>query len=148
MRDARRRRSPGQGRSPGSRLLTCTGEIRTICLESRNIQFSPIGRCGKVWEMNKEPSGSLEISQLAQIDSLITKAQSRGLGISDVFKTHITEEQAAATPDIHHPLFDLSDHDRELIVQIRELASQLDHTASIGELVELRGQIVQGLNQG
>jgi hypothetical protein len=98
--------------------------------------------------MNKEPSGSLEISQLAQIDSLITKAQSRGLGISDVFKTHITEEQAAATPDIHHPLFDLSDHDRELIGQIRELASQLDHTASIGELIEIRGRIVQGLNQG
>ena len=98
--------------------------------------------------MDMKPSGSLKISQLAQIDSLITQAQSRGLGISDVFKTNITEDQAAATPDIHHPLFDLSDHDRELMDQIGELASQLDHTASIGELIEVRGRIVQGLNQG
>lgn len=71
-----------------------------------------------------------------------------GVPFRECFPYQFTEEQAAATPDIHHPLFDLSDHDRELLVQIRELASQLDHTASIDELIEMRGRIIRGLNQG
>ncbi|EFC86706.1 hypothetical protein [Parafrankia sp. EUN1f] len=93
--------------------------------------------------MRSEP-GSLRLSQLARIDALITEAQSRGFGLSDRFRIHITEEQAAATPDAHHPLFDLSEHDREILNQIIELTGQLEHTTSIGELVEMRAQVVQG----
>ncbi|MFI8266334.1 hypothetical protein [Streptomyces sp. NRRL F-2747] len=84
------------------------------------------------------------MNQLARIDALITTAQARGFELSDRFKIHITEDQAAATPDIHHPLFDLSQHDRGILDQIIDLTGQLEHTTSIDELVQMRARIVKG----
>jgi hypothetical protein len=93
----------------------------------------------------REPNkGSLRLSQLARIDRLITEAQSRELGPSEQFKIHITEEQATATPDAHHPLFDLSQHDRQILDQIIDLTGKLEHTTSIDELVQMRAQVVRG----
>ena len=98
--------------------------------------------------MKNEFSPSLRVSQLASIDALLTGAQSRGLGVSDRFKTSITDAQSAATPDAHHPLFDLSQHDVEILERIRQLAAELEHETTVGELVEIRGQLVQDLSQG
>ncbi|MEU9785552.1 hypothetical protein AB0H92_32105 [Streptomyces phaeochromogenes] len=94
--------------------------------------------------MSQLSDGSLRLNQLARIDALITQAQTRGIGPSEQFKIHITEEQATATPDAHHPLFDLSQHDRNILDQIIRLTGQLEHTTSIGELVQMRAQVAQG----
>lgn len=98
--------------------------------------------------MKREVSPSLQLKQLASIDALVTEAQSRGLGVEDRFKTSITEAQAEATPDAHHPLFDLSQHDQEILAQIRTLAAELEHETSVAELVELRAKLVQGFTRG
>ncbi|MEU8525826.1 hypothetical protein AB0C77_09540 [Streptomyces sp. NPDC048629] len=94
--------------------------------------------------MSNPTDGSLRLSQLARIDALVVQAQSRGYTLSDRFKIHITEEQAAATPDAHHPLFDLSEHDRNILTRIIELTGELEHTTSIGELVQMRAKLVNG----
>lgn len=92
-------------------------------------------------------SKSLTLGQLVMIDALITRAQASGHGLSDRAKTSITDAQADAVADAHHPLFDFSEHDRRIFVQIKELASRLEHSVSLGELIELRAQAVQSLNR-
>jgi hypothetical protein len=89
---------------------------------------------------------SLTASQLARIDLMITLAQEKGFEVDQVFKTHTDE--TAGLMDAHHPLFDLSEHDREIITQIRELASQLEQSTSLSDLLALRGQAVKSLGGG
>jgi len=95
--------------------------------------------------MKKSPS--LTPSELLSIDRLITRAQEKGLTLKDQVKTSITDAQAQATPDAHHPLFDISEHDQHILAQIVQLTSKLEHSVSLGELIELRGQLVRKLSQ-
>jgi hypothetical protein len=90
---------------------------------------------------------SLTLDQLTLIDTLITRAQGSGFKVDDLFKTSITEAQAEATPDAHHPLFDFSVHDRRILQQMKELAGQLEHTTSVSQLMELRAQAVKALSR-
>lgn len=90
----------------------------------------------------KPSAASLTVSQLAIVDAVITRAQERGLKFNQSI-SH-TEETVTLT-DAHHPLFDFSERDRRTLEQIRQLASQLEFSVSLGDLIEMRGKAVQDL---
>lgn len=92
--------------------------------------------------MQEQPS--LAVSQLYALDAIVTRAQIRGKGPSDRFKTDPTDITTGLA-DAHHPLFDLSEHDAGILRQMVELASQLELETSIDELLEIRGRLVQQL---
>jgi hypothetical protein len=92
---------------------------------------------------------SLTITELMSLDMLITVAQKRGRSLDDRLSS--TEEQAEAMAEVHEAMWEarhggleLSDHDREIFTKIRELASNLEIAPTLGELIELRGQALQG----
>lgn len=83
--------------------------------------------------------------ELAAIDATITALQATGHKIDVVAKDDNPREQMAmAMADAHHPFVELTEHDREIIAQIRTLARQLSSRTSLPDLVNARGQIVQG----
>jgi hypothetical protein len=83
--------------------------------------------------------------ELAAIDLTITALEAAGYTIHDVAKDDNPREQMAqAWADAHHPLTELTDRDREIINQIKELAGQLSSRTTLPELLEARGKIVQG----
>ena len=84
----------------------------------------------------KEPR-SLTASQLAFLDTMITRAQERGHSPSDVLTP---PNETVGLADAHHPLFEITERDRRIIGQIAELASQLEFSTTLGKLIELRTQ--------
>lgn len=97
--------------------------------------------------MDAERSASLGLRQLSAIDALLTKAQQSGTQFEERFRTSITEAQAAATPDAHHPLLEVSLHDQEILTKIAELSGELEHELSVAELLQVRAAIVQDLSR-
>ncbi len=92
---------------------------------------------------------SLSAAELASLDLLITVAQQRGRGLDEVIVKH--EEQAQAMADVHvamwearHGGLEMSGHDLAVIAQIRELASTIEFAPTLGQLLDLRGQFVNG----
>jgi hypothetical protein len=93
--------------------------------------------------MNQD--SSFTMVELMSLDMLITVAQKRGRSLDDRLSS--TEEQAEAMAEVHEAMWEarhggleLSDKDREIFAQIRELANSLEIAPTLGELVELRGQ--------
>lgn len=92
---------------------------------------------------------SLSAVELASLDLFITVAQSRGLGMDD--RLDNTQEQAEAQADrveamweARHGGLTFSDHDREVLGQIRELASTIENSPTLGQLIELRAEALRG----
>jgi hypothetical protein len=72
-----------------------------------------------------DASGRLTALELAAIDLTITALQAAGHSINDVTKDDDPrQQQAAAVMDAHHPLVELTERDREIIRQIKELSGQ------------------------
>jgi hypothetical protein len=99
-----------------------------------------------------KPESSLSISQLLSLDTIITIAQERGLGLDDKIKT--TNEQAEAVAEIHeamwearHGAFWITDHDQEILGRIKELASQLESETTLGALITMRGEALRQMSQ-
>ena len=82
----------------------------------------------------------LTLAELLSLDSLMAVAQQRGLSLDD--RLDNTQELAEAMAAIHGGL-ELSAGDRETIVKIRELASNLEIAPTLGELIELRGEALR-----
>jgi uncharacterized cupin superfamily protein len=89
--------------------------------------------------------------ELAHLDALITAAQARGLGPDD--RVTKTQDQADAQMDIHEAMWEarhggleLSEQDREVVAQIRQLAGRLEIAPTLGQLIELRAEAVRSLN--
>ncbi|MBV1855728.1 hypothetical protein [Catellatospora tritici] len=90
-------------------------------------------------------NGRLWPSELAALDLTITGMQSVGTRVGDVHKDDDPRMQmATAVADAHHPFVDLTENDREIIQQIKELAGRLESRTTLSALVEARGQIVAG----
>ena len=89
----------------------------------------------------KEPR-SLTPSQLAFIDTLITKAQQKGYSSQEVLTPPNTTETLT---DAHKPYFLISEHDERIIGQIRDLASQMEFSVTLSRLMELRAEAVRNL---
>jgi len=92
----------------------------------------------------------LTVAELASLDALITVAQLRGRQFTD--RLDHTEEQAEAQAAVHEAMWetrhgglDLSEHDREIITKIQQLASQLEIAPTLGQLLELRGDMAREL---
>ena len=86
----------------------------------------------------------LSAVELASLDLMITAAQQRGLSVADkVAKTVDQADVHAAHAEAHAKGIDLSAHDRRIVEQIRELASQLEAAPTLGELIEARAAVVR-----
>ena len=86
--------------------------------------------------------------ELAAIDFSITVLQASGHTLGDRAKSDNPREQAAdGWVDVHHPLVELNEHDREIIRQIKSLASQLQSRISLAQLIEARGKLLQGQSE-
>ena len=83
--------------------------------------------------------------ELAAIDHTITALQIAGHHVGGASKDDNPRQQMAeAWADAHHINVVLTDHDREIISQIKKLAGQLSSRTSLTELIEARGKILQG----
>ena len=83
--------------------------------------------------------------ELAAIDLTITALQRAGHTIDEVSASGNPHEiMAEAVADAHHPFVELNDRDREIIAEIKDLASQLSIRTSLPELLAARGKLVQG----
>jgi hypothetical protein len=87
--------------------------------------------------------------ELASLDLMITAAQVKGVRLDDVLSDD-DEEQAQAQADrvmamwdARHGGIEFSDHDREVLTQIRELAATLETKVTLGQLVELRAEAMR-----
>ena len=96
--------------------------------------------------MNKETR--LSFSELLNLDALIAFAEERGLSFSD--RLDKTQEQAEAQAELHEAMWEarhggmeFSEHDREILGQMRELASQLEFSPTLGQLIELRQEALR-----
>ena len=90
-------------------------------------------------------------SELAHLDAMITAAQARGFGMDDRLRN--TECLADAQENMHEAMhearqggLELSERDREILGQVRELAGQLDIAPTLGQLIELRAEAVRTLS--
>jgi hypothetical protein len=93
----------------------------------------------------KAPPGKLTALELVSIDFAITALQAAGHSINDVAKDdNPRQQQAEAWMDAHHPLAELTDRDREIIQQIKDLAGQLSSRVSLRGLLDARAKIVRG----
>ncbi len=89
--------------------------------------------------------GRLTHRELSAIDLTITALQSSGHTIADAAKDDNPREQMAeAMADAHHPAVELTEHDREILARIKDLAGQLSSRTSLPDLLAARGKLVQG----
>ena len=87
----------------------------------------------------------LDHLELAAIDLTITALQAAGHTLEDAAKSDNPREMwAEGWADAHHPFVELTERDREIIAQIKELAGQLSSRTSLPELIQARGQILRG----
>jgi hypothetical protein len=94
---------------------------------------------------SRSKKGGLSHVELAAIDLTITSLQAAGHKITDVAKDDNPREQMAqAVADAHHPFVELTERDREIVKQIKTLASKLSPRTSLPKLLETRGKIVRG----
>jgi hypothetical protein len=83
--------------------------------------------------------------ELAAIDLTITALQAAGHTIDETIKDDNPREQLAeGWADAHHPFVELTERDREIIAQIKQLAGQLSSRTSLPELLNARSRIVRG----
>jgi hypothetical protein len=95
--------------------------------------------------MNSEDPRMLGSVELSALDLTITAMQAAGTRLGDASKDDNPRQQMAeAWADAHHPFVDLTEHDGEIIRQIKELAGQLESRTSLSGLIEARGRIIQG----
>jgi hypothetical protein len=94
-------------------------------------------------------NSGLSYTQLLSLDSLIAHAQQRGLSFDD--RLDNTEEQAHAQAELHEAMWEarhggivITERDREILSQIRELASQLELAPTLGQLIEMRAEALRG----
>jgi hypothetical protein len=76
--------------------------------------------------------------ELAAIDPTISAMQAAGVRVGDVGRDDNPRQQMAdAWADAHHPFVDLTEHDREILGQIKRLAAQLQSRVTLQKLVDV-----------
>ena len=88
---------------------------------------------------------SLTASQLAFLDTMITRAQEKGHSLSDILTP---PNETVGLADAHHPMFEITERDQRIIGQIAELASQLEFSVTLESLIEIRAEAVRNLAAG
>jgi hypothetical protein len=90
----------------------------------------------------------LTLAELLSLDALISVAQQRGRSFDD--RLDNTEEIAEAQMAMHEAMWEarhggleVSQRDREILSQIRDLAMQLEMAPSLGQLIEIRGEALR-----
>lgn len=90
---------------------------------------------------------SLSASQLAALDFMITRAQERGLSLTDQVY-YLAETDTAALGEMRGGLFAMAEQDRRTLEQMGNLARQVKASASLGDLLKVRADLVRSMNRG
>jgi hypothetical protein len=90
---------------------------------------------------------SLTASQLAALDLMITRAQEKGANMTDKIY-YVAESDTVGLIGLHGGLFEFSEHDQPIVAEIRRLARQLEHSVSLGDLINARAEAVRSLSRG
>jgi hypothetical protein len=87
----------------------------------------------------------LLLGELHLLDGLISVLQEGGVRMQDKFTSHEDACCGAitATAQDDGNRFRFSPRDREILGRIRELESQLESAPTLGQLVEIRGELLQ-----
>jgi hypothetical protein len=86
--------------------------------------------------------------ELANLDLLITAAQQKGLSGADlVAKTVDTADVHALHAEAHAKGLEISPHDKGIFRQIRDLASKLEMTATLDDLIAARAIVVRRIQK-
>jgi hypothetical protein len=94
--------------------------------------------------MSNETTGSpLTFGELARLDSLITVMQEKGLRLDDSVKAQSDICCCGAITAEARGKFVINEHDREIVRQMMELESQLEASATLGRLIEIRGELLR-----
>jgi hypothetical protein len=95
--------------------------------------------------MGDEQRSRLGFLELAAIDLTITAMEANGHTIDSASGSGNPHEiMCEAVMDAHHPFVELTERDREILAQIKDLAGQLSARTGLPELLAARGQLVQG----
>jgi hypothetical protein len=92
--------------------------------------------------MESERSG-LTYGELLHIDALITRLQEDGLRLDDAVKAQSDVCCCGAVTAETKGKFVFNEHDREIVRQIAELEQQLESSPTLGQLIEMRGELLQ-----
>ena len=97
-----------------------------------------------------ESRSSLTPMELASLDLMITAAQQRGVAMggiaSDDDEAEAQADRVEGMWEARHGGIEFSHHDREVLAQIRDLASSLETRVTLGQLIELRAEAVRNLS--
>jgi hypothetical protein len=88
-------------------------------------------------------SQSLSFGELSHINGLIALMQERGVGLGDLVKAQSDVCCCGAITCEAKGKIVFNEHDREIIRQIAELENQLELSPTLGDLVELRGELLR-----
>jgi hypothetical protein len=94
----------------------------------------------------------LTVAELLSLDAIIAAAQQRGLSFAD--RLDNTQEQAEAQAErveamweARHGGLTFSARDREILSRIRDLTRELEFSPTLGQLIELRAELVRELSR-
>ena len=95
--------------------------------------------------MPQKPKKKTQLThlELSAVDLTITALQAAGHTIDGAKDDNPREQWAQGWADAHHPLIELTRRDREIISEIKKLASQLSSRTSLGQLLKLRGEALK-----
>jgi hypothetical protein len=94
--------------------------------------------------MDHEPrQPGLTQGELQYLDGLITMLQEQGLRLDDDVKAQSDVCCCGAVTAETKGKFVFNEHDRELVRQIAELEQQIESSPTLGQLIEMRGELLR-----
>jgi hypothetical protein len=94
---------------------------------------------------NDKATGKLTAVELAAIDLTITVLQAAGHSINELSKDdNPREAMQDAVIMAHQGIVELTERDREIISQIKDLAGQLSSRVTLSGLLEARAKVIRG----
>lgn len=93
--------------------------------------------------MGDKTGNPLTIGELARLDSLITLLQEKGVRLDDSVKAQSDICCCGAITGETVGRFVINEHDRGIINQMLELENQLETSATLGRLIEIRGELLR-----
>lgn len=94
-----------------------------------------------------KPAAPLSHSELNHLDSLIGLLQEKGLTLGDSVKAQSDVCCCGAITAETRGKIVFNEHDREIIREIARLEGELEAAPTLGELVEIRGQLLRERTQ-
>jgi RNase P/RNase MRP subunit p29 len=117
-------------------------------------QLLAAAKCAKVtanknlWRYVMKPTErQLTLGELHYLDGLISLALEQGIKFDEVMKPQSEVCCCGAIATETKGKFVFSDRDREIIAQIAKLESQIESAPTLGQMIEIRGELLREASQ-